>query len=280
MTSPPTDPDPNTSLPGLRRWQQALLLSVRLRKAAWLLLIFYASALVASSLPLQLLSSRWYLNAAEVLMANAPIAITAACLLLLAQVLQPPLAGGSRQGGRIRFQQFCSGMALLYFMVLPLQLLAASYFAFELHDAERSRLQAFQNQQLLISKRLQTASTIDSLNALLPPPPSQANATLQQRRTAISKVLASDLDNLRQRLSSERLQRLIQLLFNSLRIVITALATALFFRMLGQPSGRFLARHVRSLRKNRPRSLRRHDPAAAERPAQSPPPLNITADGE
>jgi hypothetical protein len=102
-------------------------------QAARLLMVIYAFALVASKLPVQLLSSRWYLV-----------------------------------------------------------------------DAERSRLQAFQNQQQLISKRLQAASTIASLNALIPPPPSQANATLQQRRTAITDALASDQNNLRRRLTSER----------------------------------------------------------------------------
>jgi hypothetical protein len=209
-------------------------------------MIIYASAIVASSLPLQLLSSRWYLNAAEVLMANAPIAITAACLRLIAQVIHP-LVGDSWQRGRIRFQRFCSLMALLYFMVLPLELFAAGYFAFELHDAERSRLQTFQNQQQLISKRLQAASTIDSLNALIPPPPSQANATLQQRRTAITDALASDQNNLRRRLTNERRQRLIQLIINGLRILATALATALFFRMLAQPSDQLLAHLERTL---------------------------------
>jgi hypothetical protein len=37
-------------------------------------------------------------------------------------------------------------------------------------------------------------------------------------------------------------QRLINLLINGLRILITALATALFFRMLAQPSDQLLAR--------------------------------------
>jgi hypothetical protein len=246
MTTPPTSTSDEPLLPSLREWQQALLLSVRLRQAARLLMIIYASAIVASSLPLQLLSSRWYLNAAEVLMANAPIAITAACLRLIAQVIHP-LVGDSWQRGRIRFQRFCSLMALLYFMVLPLELFAAGYFAFELHDAERSRLQTFQNQQQLISKRLQAASTIDSLNALIPPPPSQANATLQQRRTAITDALASDQNNLRRRLTNERRQRLIQLIINGLRILATALATALFFRMLAQPSDQLLAHLERTL---------------------------------
>jgi hypothetical protein len=241
MTTPPTSTTDDPLLPCLREWQQALLLSVRLRQAARLLMVIYASAIVASTLPLQLLSSRWYLNAADVLMANAPIAITAACLRLLAQVLHP-LEGESWQRGRLRFQRFCSFMALLYFMVLPLELLAAGQFAFQLHAAERSRLQTFQNQQQLISKRLQAASTIASLNALLPPPPSQANASLQQRRTAITDALANDQNTLRRRLTGERQQRLINLLINGLRILVTAVATALFFRMLAQPSDQLLAR--------------------------------------
>lgn len=244
MTTPPTSTTDDPLLPFVREWQQALLLSVRLRQAARLLMVIYASALVASTLPLQLLSARWYLNAADVLMANAPIAITAACLRLLAQVLHP-LEGESWQRGRIRFQRFCSFMALLYFAVLPLELLAGGQVAFQLHAAERSRLQAFQNQQQLISQRLQAATTIASLNALIPPPPSQANATLQERRTAISEALANDQDSLRRRLTSERQQRLINLLINGLRILITAVATALFFRMLAQPSEQFLARLAR-----------------------------------
>ncbi|MFN5193246.1 MAG: hypothetical protein ACK5E6_02325, partial [Cyanobacteriota bacterium] len=113
MTTPPTSTTDDPLLPFVREWQQALLLSVRRRQAARLLMVIYAAALVASTLPLQLLSSRWYLNAADVLMANAPIAITAACLRLLAQVLHP-LEGESWQRGRIRFQRFCSFMALLY----------------------------------------------------------------------------------------------------------------------------------------------------------------------
>ena len=73
-----------------------------------------------------------------------------------------------------------------------------------LDAAERSRLQAFQNQQQLISQ-----------------------------------------PGLRRRLASERRQRLIQLLINGLRILVTALATALFFRMLAQPSDQLLARSLK-----------------------------------
>ncbi len=40
-------------------------------------------------------------------------------------------------------------------------------------------------------------------------------------------------------------QCLIDLLINGLRILITAVATALFFRMLAQPSEQFLARLAR-----------------------------------
>ncbi len=76
---------------------------------------------------------------------------------------------------------------------------------------------------------------------------SQANATLQQPRTAITGALASDQNNLRRRLVSERRQRLIQFLINGLRILVTALATALFFRMLAQPSDQLGANIERTL---------------------------------
>jgi hypothetical protein len=45
----------------------------------------------------------------------------------------------------------------------------------------------------------------------------------------------------------ERRQRLIQLLINGLRIFVTALATALFFRMFAQPSDELLAHLARTL---------------------------------
>ena len=40
-----------------------MLLSVRLRQAALLLMILYATSLIASVLPLKLVDPRWYLNA-------------------------------------------------------------------------------------------------------------------------------------------------------------------------------------------------------------------------
>jgi len=46
-------------------------------------------------------------------------------------------------------------------------------------------------------------------------------------------------------LTNERRQRLINLIINGLRILATALATALFFRMLAQPSDQLLARALK-----------------------------------
>jgi hypothetical protein len=97
------------------------------------------------------------------------------------------------------------------------------------------------------ASRPSRTSSSSSPSASRPPPPSQANATLQQRRTAITDALASDQNNLRRRLANERRQRLIQLIINGLRILATALATALFFRMLAQPSDQLLAHLERTL---------------------------------
>jgi hypothetical protein len=61
------------------------------------------------------------------------------------------------------------------------------------------------------ASRPSRASSSPSPSASRPLPPSQANATLQKRRTAITDALASDQNNLGRRLASERHRRLIQL---------------------------------------------------------------------
>lgn len=247
MSSLPTDPDPQTSLPGVRRWQQALLLSVRLRQAASLLLVLYASALLVSALPLRLLDPRWYLNATDVLMANAPIAITAACLGLFSQVLSPLQGKKAWLRSRLRFQRFCGLMALLYLAILPIQLLASGPFVLELNRAERTRLQTLQSQQQRIIERISTARSLADLNALLPPPPGQAAGSLAQRQASIRQALTNDEHALRRQLRHQRHQRLLALSLNGLRILLTALATALFFRLLARPSDQLLAQMRRDL---------------------------------
>lgn len=247
MSQPLNDtPADEPLLPEQKHWLEIQLVSIRLRQAAWLLMIIYASALIASTLPLRLLDPRWYLNAADVLLANAPIAITAACLRLLAHGLFP-LEGDSLRDSRIRFQRFCGLMALLYVAVLPVELLAAGLFNVQLEGNVRSRLQTLQIQQERITQRLGSAGTISQLNALLPPPADQRNATLPQRRAAIRQALANDRRHLSRRLHQELRQRQLNLLVNGLRIVLTALVTAVFFRLLALPHSELQDRTARGL---------------------------------
>jgi hypothetical protein len=242
----PADDEP--LLPEQKHWLEIHLVSIRLRQAAWLLMIIYASALIASALPLRLLDPRWYLNAADVLLANAPIAITAACLRLLAHGLFP-LEGDSWRHNRIRFQRFCGLMALLYGAVLPVELIAGGLFSFQLDATVRSRLQTLQIQQERITQRLGTVSSTSELNALLPPSAGtgQATASLAQRRATIQQSLANEQRNLSRRLHQERRQRQLNLLINGLRVLLTALATALFFRLLARPQAELLAQTARTL---------------------------------
>jgi hypothetical protein len=67
-------------------------------------------------------------------------------------------------------------------------------------------------------------------------------ATQRRRCADVHAPIAIGAARLRRNLTSERQQRLINLLINGLRILITAVATALFFRMLARPSEQFLAR--------------------------------------
>jgi len=63
MTTPPSDARAALPTPVQKVRLEHMLLSVRLRQAALLLMILYATSLIASVLPLKLVDPRWYLNA-------------------------------------------------------------------------------------------------------------------------------------------------------------------------------------------------------------------------
>ena len=230
-----------------RTWQQALLLSVRLRQAAIVLLLFYISSLLASVLPLRLANPSWYLNAANVIIANAPIAITGLCLQCLSLGIRPvDTIGGPRS--KERFQHLCGLLSLLYFSILPLQLLASGFFVIQFNNTQQSRLQQLQSQQQQINQRLMSISSLAELNARLAPPPGQTDTTLEQRRAQIREALANERRQFQRNLRQERQQQLLQLLLSSVRIVVMALVTAFFFRMLAKPSDQLLSQTIRKFK--------------------------------
>jgi hypothetical protein len=215
-------------------------------RGALLLLVFYLSSLFASLLPLRLFNPAWYLNAADVIMANAPIVITGASLYCIALGSRPADVI-YRTEAKPRFQRFCALLSIVYFSVLPLQTFSSVFFVLQFNSAQQSRLQNLQNQQQLISQRLFSITSLAELNARIAPPLGQNNATLGQRRAEIRATLANEQRQLQRNLRQERQQRLLQLLLSSVRIVITALATALFFRLLAQPSDRLLTQAIRTV---------------------------------
>ena len=240
-------PDPLE--PNLRTWQQALLLSFRLRQAALVLLLFYISSLIASVLPLRMANPAWYLNATNVMIANAPLAITGLCLQCLSLGIRPDDAIDG-QRNKQRFQRLCGLLSLLYFSILPLQLLSSSFFVIQFKAAQQSRFQQLQSQQQQIKQRLLSISSIAELNARLAPPPGQADTTLKQRRTQIREALANEQRQFQRTLRQERQQRLLQLLLSSVRIVVMALVTAFFFRMLAKPSDQLLSQTIRKFKRD------------------------------
>jgi len=124
-----------------------------------------------------------------------------------------------------------------YFALLPVVLLAGGYLILELNTSQQLQLNTLQQQQQQMAQRLRSAASIDELSALLPPgSPQPAGATLSQRRSTVLEALANAQLTNRQRLSQLHDQRLLKLLINSLRILLTALPTGLFFRMVAKPS--------------------------------------------
>lgn len=229
-----------------RSWQQTLILSLLLRRAALVLLLFYGSSLFASVLPLRLFQPAWYLNATDVLMANAPIAITGAGLHCIGLGIRP-VDVIYRSDTKLFFKRFCTLLSIVYFSVLPLQTVSSVFFVLQSNSAQQSRLQKLRSQQQLISQRLLSITSIAELNARIAPPLGQNNATLEQRRAEIRAALANEERQLQRNLRQEREQRLLQLILSSMRIVITALASALFFRLLAQPSDQLLKQAIRTI---------------------------------
>lgn len=238
-------------LAGIREWQQALLLATRLQQASALLLLILITAVVASSLPLRLLDPGWYLTVADLLVANAPIAITSGCLGYLAHALSP-LSGEQSSRRRWRFQKLCSLISIAYLTLLPLELLAGSMVMVQLKSNQHLQLTNLQAQQQQIARRLRSAGSIEDLNALLPQRARLANTptpagSVGQRRSALLEALASDAVRLQQRFSQQRQQQLLRLAINAFRVLIIALGTALFFRILAKPPEELLAHITRRL---------------------------------
>lgn len=77
------------SLPGLTDAQHRQELATRFGQASLLLLLLYTGALVATSIPIRLLDSGWQLSMVDLLISNAPIAITSACLAAASLALTP-----------------------------------------------------------------------------------------------------------------------------------------------------------------------------------------------
>lgn len=164
---------------------------------------------------------------------------------LFSQVLSPLKGTTSWQVEKLHFQRFSGLMALLYGALLPVQLIASGLFVQDLNTAERLRLDTLKSQQQRITERLAAAGSLAELNALIPPPPGQGGASLGQRQATIRQALANDQRSLARQLAQQRRQRLLSLAVNGLRILVTALASAFFFRMLAGSSDQLLARAMR-----------------------------------
>lgn len=161
-------------------------------------------------------------------------------------MLSPLKGTTSWQVEKLRFQRFSGLMALLYGALLPVQLIASGLFVQDLNTAERLRLDTLKSQQQRITERLAAAGSLAELNALIPPPPGQGGASLGQRQATIRQALANDQRSLARQLAQQRRQRLLgKLAVNGLRILVTALASAFFFRMLAGSSDQLLARAMR-----------------------------------
>lgn len=225
----------------VREWQHSILVSVRFQQASFILLLIFATALARSALPLQLDEPSWYLTLSELISANAPIAITGACLGYFALTLNP-LRGPKTIRWQHNLRKICAALSLLYFLVLPIQVFANSVVIFDLNSGRKKQDTAIINRQQDINSKIRKSTTINDLRQVLPRFPGNSSAVkLSNLKASMLDGLAMDAKNLRSKLRQEYQDRLANLLLNAIRVIIVSVPTALLFRMLSKRSEILLA---------------------------------------
>lgn len=240
--------------------ESSRILAGRLRQAAFLLVLLYSSALLSSILPPSPRYAGWYLSANDRLIANAPIAITAACLWWLSARISPlpalklkrPLSVWARFNplsllllDPVHVTRFLGSVLFgIYILILPTELIAGSHQYFAIQTEHRATLRHLREQQTRIAEGLNTASTSAQLEALLAPGARQPPSLMpfDQRRQTLRVALGAEQAQLVQRLARSHRQSLSRLLIDMLRVILMALPTALFLKRLARTDDPVLKR--------------------------------------
>lgn len=219
----------SSSLQDLDRERVGRLLS---RVAPALFLVFIA-VVIASILPPRLLDPAWQLRFSASLINNGTIAVLGLVMIWLAPLFLPA-------SGRIRARRdFVASWALLavigYLLLIPLQghaLWRGISGASEARNQQlKTALARVQDLRKAIREATSTTELQTRLQALQGPslPPAELSRPIESLRPQILAGLDTAETGVRQRLGSLPPERLWQLIQDSLRVMVSALAYAFVF---------------------------------------------------
>jgi hypothetical protein len=210
-----------------------VLLADRFALLALALLIAFSLAVLASILPLQLLSVGWQYRFSGALSDNAPVALLGLALIHLAAYLDPDnphLLNWRRQFGR-----FALVAVLLFLLLIPLQgwvLWRASTTSSQLVGQQRRTVDREINALL---KSIETARSTPELIAALPPAvanslgPDADRLSLPALRQRLEKDVIQARNALRQQIDSPATAETWTLWKRSLRVIASSLVYAMAF---------------------------------------------------
>ncbi|MEB3243366.1 MAG: hypothetical protein VKO44_06985 [Cyanobacteriota bacterium] len=205
------------------------ILGVKLRVACLCLFIVYIISVVIGALPVRILNPGWYLSLNNLFISNGPILIVALLAGSLALFLDPDSKHNQDLGAplawtaRVAFQCFL--------LVVVSQLIAGVAFSLELTSQQQTQRQALLQQQANIRKEISglTAASqlppglqaIQGSAARSSTPPSLA----EQKQTILRTLEAQRLGSEKQ-LAQQLRQRLLALVTDSVRILVSAVVLA------------------------------------------------------
>ncbi len=210
------------------------------------LFVVFVAVIIASSLPPRLLNPAWQLRFVASMVNNGTIAVVAFVLLWLATILNP--GNGRLRARRDQFAALATAAAIGYLLLVPLQIYAAWQGVSSVDSTRGAQLnRANARLQQLRQAVNQSASTADlqgrlkNLNS-----PTLPDADLARPIAVIRPQILAGLDaaetRIRQQLAAIPPDRIWQLVQESVRVAISALAYACAYA-----AGAFLPAQPRSL---------------------------------
>ncbi len=201
-----------------------------LSRIAIALLIVFAAVVISSILPPRILNPAWQLGFIAALINNGTLAVLGMVLIWISCVLNP--GNGRLRARRDQFASLAAAVTIGYLLLIPLQISAAWKGVNTADGARSSQLNVGLKRVQLLREAIQQARTTPELQqrlqALNGPalPPQELVKPIEVIRPQILTGLESAESRLRQQLGGLPVERLWQLVQESVRVVVSALAYA------------------------------------------------------